>query len=127
MNKYAAIFLVFVYLISATEFSQLLRIPLLLKHFTEHKMELSELSVSGFLSMHYFNGNPHDKDFEQDMQLPFKSHNSCINFLSISEPTPKMELIILWFFPQKDKSNFPPIYFYSTQYFSSVWQPPKSC
>lgn len=127
MNKYAAIFLVFVYLISATEFSQLLRIPLLLKHFTEHKMELRDLSVSGFLSIHYFNGNPHDKDFETDMQLPFKSHDTYINLLSISEPNPKIELIILSFFPKKGGSNFPPIYFYSTQYFSSVWQPPKSC
>lgn len=127
MSKYAAIFLAFVYLTSATEFSQLLKIPLLLIHFTEHEMERDNLSISSFLFMHYFNGNPKDDDFKKDMQLPFKSHNTCINLLSISEPSPKIEFLIHWFSYQKEDPNFPLIYFYSTKYFSSVWQPPKSC
>jgi len=75
LKRVAAIGLLFFYLISFTEFSEVLRLPLLLEHYTEHKSKVNDLSFWEFLVMHYETDVAHD---DTDMSLPFKGFDhSC--------------------------------------------------
>lgn len=109
-----------------TELSQLLKVPVLIEHFVKHKAENPKLSFIGFLSMHYFNGNPHDQDYDQDMRLPFKSHNTCINILSLSSPLQSDLDFKIILYPEEIKLRFPSEIDYASQCMQSIWQPPKN-
>lgn len=75
LKRIAAISLLFFYLISFTEFSEVLRLPLLVEHYTEHKSKVNDLSFWRFLVMHYETDVAHD---DTDMSLPFKGcDHSC--------------------------------------------------
>ena len=75
MKRSAAIGLLFFYLVSFTEFSEVLRLPLLVEHYTEHKSKVDDLSFWQFLVMHYETDVAHD---DQDKSLPFNDcHHSC--------------------------------------------------
>ena len=82
VKRYIAIFFVSAILFSQTEFHQLAKLPILVHHFLEHKADNKDLSLFAFLKMHYFNGDPKDKDYEEDMRLPFKS-NDCPQVMSV--------------------------------------------
>ncbi len=77
------------YLLGATEAYQLLKVPNLVAHYKTH-LEVSDgLSFSKFIDMHYFTVQTYDSDFQQDMELPFKSSNrtiSLLNFVSVFAP-----------------------------------------
>jgi hypothetical protein len=47
-----------------------MKLPVLLSHYKEHKASNKEITFPVFLTMHYFNGSPHDGT---DMDLPFKT------------------------------------------------------
>lgn len=128
MKKGAAIFFFSLYLLSATEAHQLLKLPIVFQHFKEHKQEDKKITLLQFFAIHYLHGSPKDKDYERDMQLPFKTSGDClssvapafvpsVNEISFDKP---IEL------PEK-KKNFPQNQFSSSSYLSSIWQPPKSC
>ncbi len=59
-----------VHLFTNTELCQLVKLPVLLSHYKEHKALNKEITFPVFLTMHYFNGGPHDGT---DMDLPFKT------------------------------------------------------
>ncbi|MBS1637171.1 MAG: hypothetical protein JST26_14730 [Bacteroidetes bacterium] len=82
MKRLIAIFFVSSILFAQTELHQLAKLPVLVQHFFEHKAENKDLSLVSFLKMHYFNGDPKDKDYERDMKLPFKS-NDCPQVMSV--------------------------------------------
>ena len=73
LRRPAAGLLLLVVLFAHTELPQLLKLPVLVEHYLEHRHEDHQLSFLHFLSLHYFNGDPHDADYARDMQLPFKS------------------------------------------------------
>jgi hypothetical protein len=116
------------YLLTATEGYQLLKLPFLIQHYKEHKTEKKEITVLAFLKMHYFNGNPIDDDYEKDMKLPFKSHEgaSCTN-LTLYIPS----FSGLTIFKQEQISaNTPNVEYKSTftsAFSCKIWQPPKNC
>lgn len=58
---------------SATPLGELLKLPVLIEHFREHRIESPEMTVIGFIVLHYFSGDVRDADYERDMQLPFKT------------------------------------------------------
>jgi len=51
---------------------QILKLPLLIRHYTEHKILNPDIDVIEFLSMHYWGEDMDDNDEEKDMELPFK-------------------------------------------------------
>jgi hypothetical protein len=69
MLRFAAIGLFVLYLVSFTEFREVLRLPLLVEHYGEHKNQVAEMSFLEFLVMHYETDVAHD---DQDNRLPFK-------------------------------------------------------
>jgi hypothetical protein len=76
MQRFAVIGLFLIYLISFTEFKEVLRLPLLIQHYGEHKDRVTEMSFFEFLVMHYKTDEAHD---DRDNRLPFKD---CSHSLS---------------------------------------------
>ncbi len=76
MKRIFAILAFSVYLFGATDAYQLLKLPLFVKHFVIHQKENAELSLAGFIKIHYLDPLVIDDDFDQDMQLPFKTHET---------------------------------------------------
>jgi hypothetical protein len=106
----------------------LVKLPVLVEHFVEHREKNRNLSFLDFLGMHYSQQNEKDGDYDRDMQLPFKSHDGC------STTT----LSALLHNPPSELSNKPELSmacqyseysdeFLSQAYLASIWQPPKSC
>lgn len=89
MRKALVIFLMSLYLLGATEAYQLLKMPFLFEHYKTHQQISANLSFSAFIDMHYFTTTSYDNDYQQDMQLPFKTSNrtiSLLNFVSLFVP-----------------------------------------
>lgn len=126
VKHFIAISLLFVHLFTATEIYQLLKFPLLLEHFREHKDQDADLSFYSFLKIHYADKTIIDEDHDQDMKLPFKTDDGCINTsitALVSCPLSEMQL---------KPFNSPTKIFFSynesllpSSFLSSIWQPPK--
>jgi hypothetical protein len=89
VKKSLTIFLMSLYLLGATEAYQLLKIPNLIAHYKTHQQITVGMSFSQFIEGHYFSVQTYDSDFQQDMELPFKSSNrtiSLLNFVSVFAP-----------------------------------------
>lgn len=66
-------FLLGSYLLVSTPAVELLKLPVLVEHYVEHRAESPEMGFWEYLSLHYFSGIEYDADYARDMQLPFKS------------------------------------------------------
>ena len=66
-------FLAVVFIFSATELHQLLRIPALISHYNLHAEKDASISIWDFLQLHYAAVHPEDNDEGDDQELPFKS------------------------------------------------------
>lgn len=80
MRRAIALFLLFLHLTAATQFHELLKMPLLVAHYMEHLQEGDEqLSFVDFLHRHYSDHHKDDlaseKHHNKHDNLPFKS--SC--------------------------------------------------
>lgn len=126
MKAYISKILIIVYLFSATEASQLLKLPLLFSHFVEHQQKEPSMSFGEFLHHHYAIDHGDDGDAATDNKLPFKSHDQCWSFvfpISIFHTIyfSQIKTIVI------EKKN---ILFSSTAniisaYLSTIWQPPR--
>ncbi len=75
--KRLSVFFVFVVVVfTQTQLYQVLKLPVLIQHFFEHKRENNRLSLSQFLLMHYACKDKHVQDDSRDMQLPYKVVNT---------------------------------------------------
>lgn len=86
MKKIAAIFLLSLYIFGSTDACQLLKLPKFIAHFRTHRQQNESLTLAAFLQIHYNNGPlVIDDDFDQDMQLPFKTtqvnFNNSVNII----------------------------------------------
>ncbi len=127
LKKYIAISLITAYLFCTTELHQLLKLPVLIEHFSEHKELNPNISFFDFLSMHYAATEDHDGDSNStDEELPFKSHDNCIsNNISIGNP-PSIENFS--FDPLSVFQKNIPIHseaFIASSFLSNIWQPPQ--
>ena len=113
-------------MLSTTQLSELLKLPILIEHYMEHKQENKDLSFLGFLEMHYAHGSPHDADYEKDMKLPFKTITiSNIVSISFCSPIPQFKQNPVVYF-KNEKQQFSDYSFaYSSAFLSSIWQPPR--
>ena len=126
MKKFFAISFLCIYIFSVTELHQLLKLPLLIEHYVEHKEANKDLGLFGFLQLHYFNGDVHDSDYDKDMKLPFKSHDTCVSynlssFVPSDEHSDSLKIISIVI----DKSIAYQEPAWSASFKSSIWQPPK--
>lgn len=116
------------YLISTTEFYQMLKLPLLLEHYNEHKTLNEGITLWGFMIMHYTNNDVKYADHDKDMRLPFKSNEGSVNIFSLSfiQNFTSIKLInpfeneLKSYTIQKDQK-------FNSTFLSNIWQPPQSC
>ncbi|MBD1384620.1 hypothetical protein IDJ75_04960 [Mucilaginibacter rigui] len=128
MKKFTAILLLTAYLFSTTELHQLLKIPVIFEHFDEHLKENKSISFLQFLDMHYMHGSPRDKDYSEDMKLPFKTADNCTAMISpvlVPQVLPALTIPVTFSAETKLQAFYPG--FNHSAYLSSIWQPPKAC
>ena len=87
MKKCIVIFFLASYLFSTTQLCELLKLDNLIEHYVEHTNNDKNLTLWGFLCMHYSGDNIKDADYDKDMQLPFKTLDTC-NHTAINFCTP---------------------------------------
>jgi hypothetical protein len=110
---------------SATELSQLLKLPTLVHHFIEHKEQNQELSFWQFLCIHYAKGNVKYADYDKDMKLPFKTSDNFFNQLTFcTVPSLTISNKPTYQTDKKDE-QIPSDEKLISSYLSSIWQPPK--
>lgn len=103
---------------------QLLKIPVLVEHFMEHKTDNQNISFSRFILLHYFGNEPRDADHERDMQLPFKTNNCVVATVAVVVPEPVMisaapEMVETRSFPKvKDDHHLP-------NHVKNIFRPPQ--
>lgn len=105
---------------------ELLKLPKLVQHYTEHKKQNHTLSFIQFLDIHYMHGSPRDADYDKDMQLPFKMlTNSSLSLVVHVAPVPQTFSFTEKKYPEKKQNMLSHSSPYSSNYFSSIWQPPR--
>lgn len=70
------VLLLLMYLVSVTEFTQVLKLPVLLSHYIEHVQKEKTHSFLDFLNDHYFDDDGETADDDTDRRLPFKKPGS---------------------------------------------------
>lgn len=128
MKKIISILFLSVYLLSATEIGQLLKLPELVSHYAEHKEQNQQMSIWDFLYMHYINDFKKDADYAKDMKLPFKASENTAHLMSSVCPT-SLEITHITPVAYSARIKKPLIDHpeFSNQYLAAIWQPPRGC
>ena len=125
MKVFTAKVLLAIVLCAGTPLGELVKLPLLVSHMISHLEEDPQMSLVGFFHMHYNQGIVLDEDFQQDMQLPFKTSQGTISFVwgdiqsidfpawSASAAVGKRHQLSL------AETDLP------SSYLSHIWQPPR--
>jgi hypothetical protein len=129
LKKIIFIFLIANYLLSTTQLRELLKLPILVQHYIEHKQANKTLSFIEFLAMHYTHDSTKYADYDKDMKLPFKAmDNTNISIISFCSPIPFFSYQSIVYCTNNNQEQFSDYSFtYSSAFLSSIWQPPKSC
>lgn len=125
LKKIISISILVIYMISCTEFDQLLRVPLLVTHFVEHKLENNTISFGEFILIHYVEDYSFNGDYERDMDLPFKSLDGNSIQVVASIPSNGFYLKAKPIYTNEGKFTLFEECFINNAYLSSIWQPPK--
>jgi hypothetical protein len=127
VRKATTIYLTTLYILGATEAYQLLKLPFLFEHYKTHLQYNQQLTFSKFIDIHYFTTATYDSDYQQDMQLPFKSSNRTVSLLNFdSYFTAKLFIEPIVFFTLQKKY---PLYNdrdYASNKFDNIFQPPRA-
>jgi hypothetical protein len=128
MRRIFALAFLTIYMFSATELHQFLKLPTLVDHFSEHKHKDSSITLWKFLCIHYAHGNVKDGDYDKDSKLPFKTNDNCnsTNHITILPEQKFCFNTILVSSEKKVLNKFYPSFSNST-YLEAIWQPPKFC
>ncbi len=130
MKKNISILFLSLYIFTTFQISEYAKLPILVEHFYEHKQENPKLSLLQFLSIHYSHGEVFDNDYDKDMKLPFKSHNTNCSCTTIVLCTPIYNYsfsqnTFLTDFPKKTYFGYN--FSFIPKFQSKIWQPPKIC
>ena len=120
MKRKAILLLVSLYLLGSTEFHQVLKLPLLVRHYEEHRGQ-AEMTFWEFLVMHYETDVPHD---DQDMSLPFKDCHHSQTAQSMGLPSQHITLAVI-----RVSDEVPPSFYHAdlgSTVLEEIFQPPRS-
>ena len=127
MRKATIIFLTTLYILGATEAYQLLKLPFLFEHYKMHQKFNQQLTFSKFINIHYFTTTTYDSDYQQDMQLPFKSSNRTVSLLNFdSYFIAKLFVEPIVFFPSQKKYLLYNDRDYASNKLDNIFQPPRA-
>lgn len=126
MRNFVVISLLLTFLSLQTPLHEIVKLPVLVSHYLEHKEQDEEMSLLAFLKIHYFD-NVVDSDFDRDMQLPFK-HCSSPMFFVFTLITSKVQIELRSVLAEhKDILTGYVNPFLKTDFRQNIWQPPKAC
>ncbi len=109
------------YLNSNTEFHEILRLPILLEHYSQHKLKVRDISFWDFLVMHYKTDVSHDSD---DNQLPFKDPTHSFTATTLALPSHKIALRDAMALAKSDYCYSYSKWFIAS-HLSDIFQPPR--
>lgn len=75
MKKLGVYLLLLIVSLQATPLQQLIKVPVLIEHYAEHRNRDQNIDFFAFLAMHYLGHEKNDGDEERDMELPFRKAN----------------------------------------------------
>lgn len=129
MKKTITLGFLLTYLLSVTQLGEFFKVPKLVHHFIEHSQQQSDLTFIKFLSIHYVDVLVYDKDYDEDMELPFKSHTDCCNcsITTFCSPIPQFTFPIEQTIKEFKIPNFSYVFTFTCNFHSTIWQPPKTC
>ncbi len=126
MKAKISTYLFIIYLFSATEVSQLLKLPILFSHFLEHRVKNPKMSFDEFIYHHYAVEHQDDGDAETDRKLPFKSHDTCASFVFPIEILEEIQISLKHSLLEiQSKTIVHSSADILSRYLSSIWQPPQ--
>ena len=126
MKSIVSIFLLIIYLQSSTQLLEFLKIPYLIEHYIEHSNLDHSMTIGEYLYLHY--AHLGEQSDNTDMKLPFKSQSTNIHSItSFLSPSPLFALIKSHVNIELEQIEYSYSTFYTSQYLSTIWQPPKSC
>lgn len=113
-------------LFKQTPINQLSRLTVLAEHYYEHKESNRDLSLIGFLALHYSHENANDADHDKDMKLPFKQFSPTSLIFTFTEfhdydfaETNHISAVLAAGTLYKSP-------FHTSESLSVIWQPPKA-
>lgn len=126
MSRLIVLLLVLLYTTVYTPVLELFKLPVLLAHFHEHKAENNQLSLLGFLQLHYFSNHENKVQHKKHHELPFKTGEYMLVSLSVpalpvvEKTVPELPAVV-------EEKCYPkqqtPVF--SSGYFACIWQPPR--
>nr|WP_262908792.1 hypothetical protein [Chryseobacterium turcicum] len=119
-----SILLLSLYLVSTTELYQLLKIPVLIEHYIEHKGLNAEMSLTAFLKTHYENPVK-DRDYDKDQKLPFVSHANLLSVVFTINPSVDFHFTEKAYISLEIKKIFYKSILYNKEILNSIWEPPR--
>lgn len=124
MRKILIYSLIFTYLLSFYEVRQMFKAPLLVEHYIVHKANDPNTTLYSFFKMHYLDKTVIDEDYQKDMNLPFKKHNT-LQYYSIQIPPEKLEFQLEYVLPEfSQRISVAPFVWREFQYAYSLFKPP---
>lgn len=127
MRKATTLFLTMLYILGATEAYQLLKLPFLFEHYKTHQKFNQQLTFSKFIDIHYFTTATYDSDYQQDMQLPFKSSNRTVSLLNFdSYFIAKLFLEPIVFITSQKEHQLYNDRDYASNKLDNIFQPPRA-
>ncbi|MBK7808626.1 MAG: hypothetical protein IPJ51_20415 [Saprospiraceae bacterium] len=95
-------------------------------HYAQHLEEDSTMTVAQFFDMHYMHGIVFDEDYEQDMQLPFKTFDFSPLPVFVFQHYKEFDIIKKTSpFIIKDKINTSYSFYLSDAKLKGIFHPPK--
>ncbi|MEP7266419.1 MAG: hypothetical protein ABI844_02245 [Saprospiraceae bacterium] len=125
MRSLGSIFCISIYLIFTTQIRQLIKLPLLIEHYIEHKRIQPNISFWQFLDMHYAHDDVQNADYESDMKLPFKTIETSFNISFVLIPQDILSFKKGILSERSSCFNGCSPHWKSNLLSSVIWQPPK--
>lgn len=128
LKSFIAISLLSLHLSSTTEIHELLKVPVLIEHFIEHRSKNQQLSFWDFIFLHYAQGKAKPADYDKDMKLPFKSIPEITCSVSMIALIPDVQSSKINNFSCQGKQRVcRKDLIVADDFHVCIWQPPKSC
>jgi len=120
VKKLISIVLLLVLFVSNTEFHQLMKVPVLISHYLEHRQSDRSLTFTDFVLAHYMDGHSQDQEHRH---LPFKSHE-CQHMLLLAVPEANTMQHIAFQMPVNEVAVYSEG-IYNSAALNAIWQPPQ--
>lgn len=127
LQRFIVISLLITFIGIETPMHEVLKFPVLVSHYLEHKQKDEHMDLFKFLKMHYAQKQVKDDDYDKDMQLPFKDCSAPI-FFTMTPLAKNVQLQL--HIPAPESRNLFTVTsdaFLSAEFHNKIWQPPRAC